>query len=93
MPSGLSVPDPPGRAPSDHRLRWAGSTLGDDGPGLSSSLGSRRERYFWQYNVQAKGPKGQRIQLTEDLNDPHHISQAIDPVFSSNIKMEGIKHR
>ncbi|KAF0308912.1 Protein CREBRF [Amphibalanus amphitrite] len=70
----------------------AGSTLGDDAPGLSSSLGSRRERYFWQYNVQAKGPKGQRIQLTENLNDPHHISQAVDPVFSSNIKMEGIKH-
>ncbi|XP_043233892.1 uncharacterized protein LOC122387612 [Amphibalanus amphitrite] len=70
----------------------AGSTLGDDAPGLSSSLGSRRERYFWQYNVQAKGPKGQRIQLTENLNDPHHISQAVDPVFSPNIKMEGIKH-
>ncbi|XP_037094849.1 protein CREBRF homolog [Pollicipes pollicipes] len=67
----------------------AGSALGDEA--LSSSL-SRKERYFWQYNVQAKGPKGQRIQLTEDLNDPHHISQAVDPVFSSSIKMDGIKH-
>ena len=25
--------------------------------------GSKKERYFWQYNVQAKGPKGQVIQF------------------------------
>ena len=65
--------------------------MGDaESPG--SSLG-RKERYFWQYNVQAKGPKGARLQLSPDMADPYHVRQAVDPVFSSNFQMEGIKHR
>ncbi|KAF0291585.1 Protein CREBRF [Amphibalanus amphitrite] len=68
----------------------AGSNIGDD-ESLSSSL-SRRDRYFWQYNVQAKGPKGARLQLSPDMADPYHVRQAVDPVFSSNFHIEGIKH-
>ena len=37
----------------------------------SGSGSSKKERHFWQYNVQAKGPKGQKINLETTVEDPH----------------------
>ncbi|XP_037091868.1 protein CREBRF homolog isoform X2 [Pollicipes pollicipes] len=68
----------------------AGSNVGGD-ESLSQSLG-RKERYFWQYNVQAKGPKGQRLQLTPEMADPFQARQPVDPVFSSSFQVDGIQH-
>ena len=57
-------------------------------------LGSgRKERFFWQYNVQAKGPKGQKLALDTRIHDPHQLNDIIDPVFSDNVQVHGIKHR
>nr|CAI5832038.1 unnamed protein product [Callosobruchus analis] len=53
---------------------------------------SKKERYFWQYNVQAKGPKGQRLVMKTKLEDPHRLNQVTDPVFSSECSVRGIKH-
>lgn len=53
---------------------------------------SRKERYFWQYNVQAKGPKGQRLVARARLEDPHILNEATDPVFSPHCALRGIKH-
>jgi len=58
---------------------------------LSSSV-SKKERYFWQYNVQAKGPKGQRLVLKTRLEDPHVLNEITDPVFSPECSVRGIKH-
>ena len=86
--------------------------------------GSKKERYFWQYNVQAKGPKGQviiqihpkmvqehdwftanygdtlldkfvlqKLSLDTTIHDPHKLNEIIDPVFSDNVSVHGIKHR
>jgi len=54
--------------------------------------GSKKERYFWQYNVQAKGPKGQKLSLDTTIHDPHKLNEIIDPVFSDNVSVHGIKH-
>lgn len=54
---------------------------------------SKKERFFWQYNVQAKGPKGQRLVLKTRLEDPHCLNQITDPVFSPQCSVQGIKHR
>ncbi|KAG8238976.1 hypothetical protein J437_LFUL013958 [Ladona fulva] len=54
--------------------------------------GSKKERYFWQYNVQAKGPKGQRLVLKTKLEDPHVLNEVTDPVFSPHCSVRGIKH-
>jgi hypothetical protein len=59
---------------------------------LSSSM-SKKERYFWQYNVQAKGPKGQRLVLKTRFEDPHVLNEVTDPVFSPECSVRGIKHR
>jgi hypothetical protein len=59
---------------------------------LSSSM-TKKERYFWQYNVQAKGPKGQRLVLKTRLEDPHVLNEVTDPVFSPECSVRGIKHR
>ncbi|KAF4517169.1 hypothetical protein B566_EDAN005599 [Ephemera danica] len=58
------------------------------------SRGSRtkKERYFWQYNVQAKGPKGQRLVLKTKQEDPHVLNEVTDPVFSPSCAVRGIKH-
>ncbi|XP_055853507.1 protein CREBRF homolog isoform X3 [Episyrphus balteatus] len=56
---------------------------------LSSSKG--KERYFWQYNVQAKGPKGKRLVFQSKLEDPHVLNEVTDPVFSPNCSVRGIK--
>lgn len=53
---------------------------------------SKKERYFWQYNVQAKGPKGQRLVARTRLEDPHVLNEATDPVFSPHCVLRGIKH-
>lgn len=52
----------------------------------------RKERFFWQYNVQAKGPKGQKLALDTRIHDPHQLNDIIDPVFSDNVQVHGIKH-
>ncbi|XP_071442919.1 protein CREBRF homolog isoform X2 [Hetaerina americana] len=72
---------------------------GDDGGGPGprdptkiSSGGSKKEKYFWQYNVQAKGPKGQRLVLKTKLEDPHVLNEVTDPVFSPHCSVRGIKH-
>jgi len=53
---------------------------------------SKKERFFWQYNVQAKGPKGQKINLTPETVDPHVLNKVQDPVFSPYCSVDGIKH-
>lgn len=65
----------------------------DDGPEHKQSRSaSKKERFFWQYNVQAKGPKGQRLVLKTKLEDPHVLNAVTDPVFSPNCSVRGIKH-
>jgi len=63
----------------------------DDMASISGSSG-KKERYFWQYNVQAKGPKGQKLALDTKIHDPHKLNDIIDPVFSDNVSVHGIKH-
>jgi hypothetical protein len=53
--------------------------------------GSKKSRYFWQYNVQAKGPKGQRLVIKTQLEDPHVLNEVTDPVFSPSCSVRGIK--
>lgn len=57
-----------------------------------SRSSSKKERYFWQYNVQAKGPKGQRLILKKKSEDPHVLNLVTDPVFSPSCSVRGIKH-
>lgn len=54
--------------------------------------GSKKERHFWQYNVQAKGPKGQKINFETKIEDPHVLNDIVDPVFSGDVQLQGIKH-
>lgn len=56
------------------------------------SSSNKKSRYFWQYNVQAKGPKGQRLVIKTQLEDPHVLNEVTDPVFSPNCSVRGIKH-
>ena len=58
-----------------------------------SGMGRKESKHFWQYNVQAKGPKGQKVNITQYLDDPHILPQPSDPVFSNMCSVEGIKHR
>merc|ERR1711881_481802 len=60
--------------------------------GISGGSGKTKERYFRQYNVQAKGPKGQKLALDTKIHDPHKLNDIIDPVFSDNVSVHGIKH-
>lgn len=41
--------------------------------------------------VQAKGPKGQRLVIKTQAEDPHHLNEVTDPVFSPNCSVRGIK--
>uniref|UniRef100_A0A1B6H0K4 BZIP domain-containing protein n=1 Tax=Cuerna arida TaxID=1464854 RepID=A0A1B6H0K4_9HEMI len=77
---------------SDHYDDFSsdGESVSDGEPAARAS--SKKERYFWQYNVQAKGPKGQRLVLTSRLEDPHCLNQITDPVFSPQCSVQGIKH-
>ncbi|XP_014210372.1 protein CREBRF homolog [Copidosoma floridanum] len=59
---------------------------------LSKDSKQKREKYFWQYNVQAKGPKGQRLVARTRLENPHVLNEVTDPVFSPHCSLRGIKH-
>lgn len=58
----------------------------------SSAKSAKKERFFWQYNVQSKGPKGQRLVLSTKQEDPHCLNEITDPVFSPGCSLQGIKH-
>lgn len=47
-----------------------------------SLIGTKEKQYFWQYNVQSKGPKGTRVKF-ELEEDPHVLNDFEDPVFGS----------
>ncbi|XP_037047544.1 protein CREBRF homolog isoform X3 [Bradysia coprophila] len=75
---------------SDHYEDY--STDNDsDNEDTPRSSGNKKERFFWQYNVQAKGPKGQRLVIKSQLEDPHVLNEITDPVFSPNCSVRGIK--
>lgn len=58
-----------------------------------TELAKKSKQYFWQYNVQAKGPKGTRLKLRIHDDDPHHPSNFEDPVFdASSTSLVGIRH-
>merc|ERR1711899_37641 len=71
-----------GTSPSTSKLNTSGASSG----------GSKKERHFWQYNVQAKGPKGQKIVIDTKMEDPHQLNDIVDPVFSGDVQLQGIKH-
>ncbi|XP_034948389.1 protein CREBRF homolog [Chelonus insularis] len=73
----------------------SGGSDGEDHGSIKDSKeskASKKEKYFWQYNVQAKGPKGQRLVAHTRLEDPHVLNEATDPVFSPHCALRGIKH-
>ena len=63
------------------------------GDAHAGSSSGKKERFFWQYNVQAKGPKGHKISLAPETVDPHVLNKVQDPVFSPYCSVDGIKHR
>lgn len=74
-----------------------GASISDDANNKwSLNMGRSRKggerRYFWQYNVQSKGPKGTRIASVEENSDPHIFNEISDPVFSPDCQIEGVKH-
>ncbi|XP_054167048.1 uncharacterized protein LOC128964477 [Oppia nitens] len=74
-----------------------GATTSDDANNKwSLNMGRSRKggekRYFWQYNVQSKGPKGTRIASVEETSDPHIFNEISDPVFAPDCQVEGVKH-
>lgn len=80
-----------------------GATTSDDvNNKWSLNMGRSRKgsekRFFWQYNVQSKGPKGPRYQQTapsasfEEEEDPHVFNEIADPVFAPDCQVEGVKH-
>lgn len=82
---------------SDHYEDFSSGDEGSDGDDMgqasgSGPSGSKAKRYFWQYNVQAKGPKGQRLVIKTHTEDPHFLNEVTDPVFSPNCSVRGIKH-
>uniref|UniRef100_A0A0B7BD01 BZIP domain-containing protein n=1 Tax=Arion vulgaris TaxID=1028688 RepID=A0A0B7BD01_9EUPU len=58
------------------------------------TTGKKQKQYFWQYNVQSKGPKGTRLKLSvESPSDPHVLNDFEDPVFDEcNTAIAGIRH-
>lgn len=62
------------------------------GEAQAGSSSGKKERFFWQYNVQAKGPKGHKISLAPETVDPHVLNKVQDPVFSPYCSVDGIKH-
>ncbi|WAR22678.1 CRERF-like protein [Mya arenaria] len=56
-----------------------GHDLGSLSPG-ESLIGTKDKQYFWQYNVQSKGPKGTRVKFDME-EDPHVLNDFEDPVF------------
>ncbi|GBN13359.1 Protein CREBRF [Araneus ventricosus] len=58
----------------------------------SGNFEKKRSRYFWQYNMQSKGPKGSKVKLTGKTSNIHDLSGIADPVFSVNCPIAGVKH-
>ncbi|CAG5131034.1 unnamed protein product [Candidula unifasciata] len=58
------------------------------------AVGKKQKQFFWQYNVQSKGPKGTRLKLSvESPADPHVLNDFEDPVFDEcNTAIAGIRH-
>ena len=82
--------------PSGSGMRGRTSSLGARSSASSASGkggSGKKDRHFWQYNVQAKGPKGQKIVVDTKLEDPHVLNEIVDPVFSGDVQLQGIKHR
>lgn len=77
---------------SDHYEDYSSDGESDSDNDSGPRSASKKERYFWQYNVQAKGPKGQRLVLKTTLEDPHVLNEVTDPVFSPECSVRGIKH-
>ncbi|XP_053679260.1 protein CREBRF homolog [Anopheles nili] len=80
---------------SDHYEDYSSGEDSDseDTGKVSGSVGSSKaKRYFWQYNVQAKGPKGQRLVIKTQVEDPHVLNAVTDPVFSPHCSVRGIKN-
>lgn len=62
---------------------------------MGRSRKGSEKRFFWQYNVQSKGPKGPRLGSSnsfDDDGDPHVFNEIADPVFSPDCQVEGVKH-
>lgn len=58
-----------------------------------TELAKKSKQYFWQYNVQSKGPKGTRLKLNIGDLDPHHPGNFEDPVFDeTSTSLVGIRH-
>ncbi|XP_077543940.1 repressed by TOR isoform X2 [Haemaphysalis longicornis] len=87
MDEGFSSQDSDEALTSD-----AESHASQDGEPGSPDGQKRKKRYFWQYNVQAKGPKGPRLSMARDSADPHVLHDVTDPVFSPECHLEGVKH-
>ncbi|XP_012134909.1 repressed by TOR isoform X3 [Megachile rotundata] len=77
---------------SDGEDQNSGNRVGSGSVDSNRENKHKKERYFWQYNVQAKGPKGQRLVARTRLEDPHVLNEATDPVFSPHCALRGIKH-
>ena len=61
---------------------------------ISFGTGSKKEGHFWMYNLKVKGPKdGPKITFEPNITDPHVLSDIVDPVFSGEVQLQGIKHR
>lgn len=56
------------------------------------SNSKKKTRYFWQYNIQSKGPKGPKVKLSSNFSNPHVLGDIMDPVFSTVCQIKGVKH-
>jgi len=64
---------------------------GNDCGRTSAESSSHKDRFFWQNNANSKVSKGQKLKCK--LKDSHCSNEVIDPVFSPNCPVKGIKHR
>jgi hypothetical protein len=61
-------------------------------PSSSQGQGQGEGTYFWQYNTQAKGPKGQRLCRSLTPDDPHKLMSFEDPVFDPDLSRWNLRH-
>ena len=59
---------------------------------LSGAANKKDKRSFWQYNTQAKGPKGKRLCKNVDTADPHVLHNFEDPVFDPTMTDATYRH-
>jgi len=52
---------------------------------LADGGGHKEKTYFWQYNMQSKGPKGKRLCRVVNDDDPYVLHDFEDPVFDSEL--------